>query len=157
MRKHPFRFVFGDATKPHVSCFQALTGAIAIARALRSHWDGQHTVGILLPPSVGGALTNIAATLSGRTTVNVNYTAGRTGMESACGQAGPNHHCDQSSVSRESQIRISSSLHANLDRRYTKNPSMLAHESSLFSSQSSLPSACSNVPAAPLLTPPSRI
>jgi acyl-[acyl-carrier-protein]-phospholipid O-acyltransferase/long-chain-fatty-acid--[acyl-carrier-protein] ligase len=37
---------------------------------------------------VGGALTNIAATLSGRTTVNVNYTAGRAGMESACGQAG---------------------------------------------------------------------
>ncbi len=44
MRKHPFRFVFGDATKPHVSCSQALIGAIALARALRSHWDGQHTV-----------------------------------------------------------------------------------------------------------------
>jgi acyl-[acyl-carrier-protein]-phospholipid O-acyltransferase/long-chain-fatty-acid--[acyl-carrier-protein] ligase len=49
MRKHPFRFVFGDATKPHVSCSQALIGAIALARALRSHWDGQHTVGLLLP------------------------------------------------------------------------------------------------------------
>ena len=88
MRTHPFRFVFGDATKPHVSCLQALTGAIAIARALRPHWEGQHTVGILLPPSVGGALTNVAATLSGRTTVNVNYTAGLAGMESACRQAG---------------------------------------------------------------------
>lgn len=88
MRTHPFRFVFGDATKPHVSCLQALTGAIAIARALRPHWEGQHTVGILLPPSVGGALANIASTLSGRTTVNVNYTAGVDGMESACRQAG---------------------------------------------------------------------
>ena len=88
MRKHPFRFVFGDATKPHVSCSQALIGAIALARALRSNWDGQHTVGLLLPPSVGGALANIAATLSGRTTVNLNYTAGMTGLESASKQAG---------------------------------------------------------------------
>jgi len=88
MRRHPFRFVFGDATKPHVSCSQALIGAIALARALRSHWNGQHTVGLLLPPSVGGALANIAATLSGRTTVNLNYTVGITGLESASKQAG---------------------------------------------------------------------
>ncbi len=88
MRKHPFRFVFGDATKPHVSCSQALIGAIALARALRLHWEGQHSVGLLLPPSVGGALANIAGTLSGRTTVNLNYTAGMTGLESASKQAG---------------------------------------------------------------------
>ena len=88
MRRHPFRFVFGDATKPHVSCSQALIGAIALARALRSHWEGQHTVGLLLPPSVGGALANVAATLSGRTTVNLNYTAGITGLESTSRQAG---------------------------------------------------------------------
>ena len=83
-----FDLSLGDATKPHVSCSQALIGAIALARALRTHWDGQHTVGLLLPPSVGGALANVAATLSGRTTVNLNYTAGMTGLESASKQAG---------------------------------------------------------------------
>lgn len=88
MRKHPFRVVFGDATRPRVSCFQALTGAIALGRALRPLWEGQHTVGILLPPSVGGALANVAATLSGRTTVNLNYTVGVQGLESASKQAG---------------------------------------------------------------------
>ncbi|HNP59213.1 MAG TPA: acyl-[ACP]--phospholipid O-acyltransferase [Nitrospirales bacterium] len=88
MRKHPFRVVFGDATRPRLSCFEALTGAIALARALRSHWEGQQTVGILLPPSVGGALANMAATLSGRTTVNLNYTVGVQGMESSSNQAG---------------------------------------------------------------------
>ena len=88
MRKHPFRVVFGDATRPLVSCLQALTGAIALARALRPHWEGQHTVGILLPPSVGGALANVAATLSGRTTVNLNYTVGVKGLESTAKQAG---------------------------------------------------------------------
>jgi len=88
MRKHPFRVVFGDTTRPRVSCLQALTGAIALGRALRPHWEGQHTVGILLPPSVGGALANVAATLSGRTTVNLNYTVGVKGLESASRQAG---------------------------------------------------------------------
>ncbi len=88
MRKHPFRLMFGDATTPRVSCFKALTGAIALARALRPHWEGQHTIGILLPPSVGGALANVAATLSGKTTVNLNYTLGIQGLESAAKQAG---------------------------------------------------------------------
>ena len=87
MRRRPFRFAFGDVMRPKVSCLQALIGAIALARALRPHWQAQRTVGILLPPSVGGALVNVAATLSGRTSVNLNYTAGRSGMEFAAKQA----------------------------------------------------------------------
>jgi len=38
-------------------------------------WNNQEIVGILLPPSVGGALVNHAATLLGRVPVNLNYTA----------------------------------------------------------------------------------
>jgi acyl-[acyl-carrier-protein]-phospholipid O-acyltransferase/long-chain-fatty-acid--[acyl-carrier-protein] ligase len=86
-RRHPFRFAFADATRPRVSRIRALAGAVALARALRRRWDGQATVGILLPPSVAGALVNFAATLSGRTCVNLNYTAGRAGMASAARQA----------------------------------------------------------------------
>ncbi len=87
MRKHPFQFAMGDQRRPKVSCLQTLIGSIVLARALRPHWRDQNTVGILLPPSVGGALVNIAATLSGRTTVNLNYTAGQGGMEFASQQA----------------------------------------------------------------------
>ncbi|MEC4674076.1 MAG: MFS transporter, partial [Nitrospirota bacterium] len=79
-RRHPFRFAFADMTRPKVTCLESLIGAIALARALRMHWANQQTVGILLPPSVGGVLVNLAATLAGRTTVNLNYTAGRSGM-----------------------------------------------------------------------------
>lgn len=86
-RRHPLRLAFADLTRPKVSCFQALVGLIALARVLRSSWRGQEAVGILLPPSVGGALVNMAATLSGRTTVNLNFTAGRTGMASAIERA----------------------------------------------------------------------
>ena len=88
MRRRPLRFAFGDLTRPKVSGLQALTGIIALARVLRPHWEGQPTVGILLPPSVGGALVNVAATLAGRTTVNLNYTAGRDGMGAAARLSG---------------------------------------------------------------------
>ncbi len=88
MRRHPFRFAFGDLTRPKVSCLEALIGTVALARALRPYWAEQKTIGILLPPSVGSALINIAGTLSGRTVVNLNYTAGRSGMEAAANQAG---------------------------------------------------------------------
>ena len=88
MRRHPFRFMFADAMRPHLSRLQALAGAIALARRLHSAWTDQASVGILMPPSVAGALVNFAATLAGRTSVNLNYTGGRAGIESAVKQAG---------------------------------------------------------------------
>ena len=45
-------------------------------------------MGILLPTSVAAALVNLAAALAGRAAVNLNFTAGRAGMESAAAQAG---------------------------------------------------------------------
>ena len=87
MRRRPFRFAMADHRRPHVSAAQALIGSIALARALRPSWQGQRHVGILLPPSVAGALANVAASLCGKTSVNLNYTVGRTGLEAAVRQA----------------------------------------------------------------------
>ena len=87
LRRHPFRLAFADSSRPHVSCIQALTGSIAMARALRPHWRDQSHVGFLLPPSVAGALVNLAAAIAGRVAVNLNYTAGSAGMSSATRQA----------------------------------------------------------------------
>ncbi|MCC7011258.1 MAG: MFS transporter [Planctomycetes bacterium] len=86
-RAKPLRLLFADATRPKVSRVRALAGAIALGRALRKRWADQTHVGILLPPSVGGALVNLAASFAGRTTVNLNYTAGAAGMSSAAAQA----------------------------------------------------------------------
>jgi len=82
-RRNPFTFAMADSTRTHVSGLQALIGTIALARALRPQWEGQPHVGLLLPPSVAGALVNVAATLAGKTSVNLNYTVGRAGLESA--------------------------------------------------------------------------
>jgi acyl-[acyl-carrier-protein]-phospholipid O-acyltransferase/long-chain-fatty-acid--[acyl-carrier-protein] ligase len=43
---------------------------------------------LLLPSSVGGALANLGTVMAGKTTVNLNYTAGREAMKKAADQCG---------------------------------------------------------------------
>jgi acyl-[acyl-carrier-protein]-phospholipid O-acyltransferase/long-chain-fatty-acid--[acyl-carrier-protein] ligase len=87
-RRHPFRLAMADALSPRVTSLDALVRAVTLARALRTKWEGQANVGILLPTGVAGALVNIAAALSGRAAVNLNFTAGKAGLRSAALQAG---------------------------------------------------------------------
>jgi acyl-[acyl-carrier-protein]-phospholipid O-acyltransferase/long-chain-fatty-acid--[acyl-carrier-protein] ligase len=49
---------------------------------------GRGKVGIMLPPSVGAALANIAVTLAGKVSVNLNYVVSRKLIESAIQQCG---------------------------------------------------------------------
>jgi acyl-[acyl-carrier-protein]-phospholipid O-acyltransferase/long-chain-fatty-acid--[acyl-carrier-protein] ligase len=74
-RRHPFRFAMADGRTPKLTFGGALTGAVFLARRLRSIWRDQKMVGILLPPSVPGALINLSALLMGKVPVNLNYTA----------------------------------------------------------------------------------
>src|SRR5207247_9207639 len=57
-----------------------------VANWMRKHRRDQQMIGVLLPPSVGGALANIGITMAGKVPVNLNFTAGREGMASAIGQ-----------------------------------------------------------------------
>ncbi|MCS6292459.1 MAG: MFS transporter [Nitrospira sp.] len=86
-RRHPFTFAMADAARPRITGLKALIGTVTLARAMKPHWEGQRYVGLLLPPSVPGALLNVAAALAGKTSVNLNYTVGRVGLESAVTQA----------------------------------------------------------------------
>ncbi len=88
MRRYPFRFAMADQNRPRVSALQSLIGSIVLARTLRPYWDGQDRVGVLLPPTVPGALVNVAAPLCGKTIVNLNYTVGKSGLEAAVRLAG---------------------------------------------------------------------
>ena len=87
-RIRPLALAYADESRPRLVRIKALAGAVALARALKSEWAGQERVGILLPPTVAAALVNLAAALACRVTVNLNYTAGVHGMESAAEQAG---------------------------------------------------------------------
>ncbi len=82
-RKRPFKMAMADQSTEGIPYWKALVGSIALARKLRTVLDEQPMVGVLLPPTVGAALTNIALTLMGKTVVNLNYTASDDALESA--------------------------------------------------------------------------
>ena len=72
MRRRPFRLAMADHTRAHVSGLQTLVGAIALTRALQAEWKDQSSVGLLLPPSVGGALCNVAAAMTANARMSLN-------------------------------------------------------------------------------------
>lgn len=51
-------------------------------------WRGQERVGLLLPPSVAGALVNFAALLLGKVPVNLNYTVSEDTLAACAQQCG---------------------------------------------------------------------
>src|SRR5262245_37160473 len=85
-RHHPFRFAMADAQSPRASFSAALMKAIFLARRLKPVWAGQQMVGLLLPPSLPGALVNFAALLMGKVPVNLNYTVSEQTLASCIQQ-----------------------------------------------------------------------
>lgn len=84
--RHPLKFFAADGKTPRVSFGSALAKTIFLARRLRKYWSGQKMVGLLLPPSVGGALTNFAATLCSKVPVSLNYTLSQEPLDSCIRQ-----------------------------------------------------------------------
>jgi len=84
-RSHRFRFAMADGQK-QLRFGSALTRTIFLARRLREVWKDQEMVGILLPPSIAGALVNLAALLLGKVPVNLNYTLTSEGVASCARQ-----------------------------------------------------------------------
>ena len=84
-RRHPFRIAMADATK-RLRFGSALTRALLLAKRLEREWAGQDMVGILLPPSLAGALVNFAALICGKVPVNLNYTLTSEGVASCARQ-----------------------------------------------------------------------
>lgn len=87
-RRHPRRFAMADAQTKGITFGTALVRAVFLARRLRRVWAGQEMVGLLLPPSVPGALVNWAALLCGKVPVNLNYTLSAEGLAACVKQCG---------------------------------------------------------------------
>jgi acyl-[acyl-carrier-protein]-phospholipid O-acyltransferase / long-chain-fatty-acid--[acyl-carrier-protein] ligase len=84
--RHPFRFMMADVKTPRVTFGVALTNTLFVAFRIRKHIGRQKMVGVLLPPSVGGALTNYTLMLVGRIPVNLNYTSSSDVIASCASQ-----------------------------------------------------------------------
>ena len=87
-RRHPFRFAMADAQNSKVRFGAVLARSVFLARRLRPVWTNRKMVGLLLPPSVPGALVNYAAMLLGRVPVNLNYTLSDHALASCISQCG---------------------------------------------------------------------
>ena len=85
-RRHAFRFAMADGQTPKLNYLAVLARTLFLARRLRKYWRGQEMVGVLLPPSIPGALVNLAAMLTGKVPVNLNYTASNETLESCAKQ-----------------------------------------------------------------------
>lgn len=86
IRMKPLRLTLADSAQK-LNGRQTLAEVIALGKLLKPYWFEQTNVGILLPMGVPSALVNLAATVAGRTTVNLNFTAGKEAFESAVKQA----------------------------------------------------------------------
>ena len=82
------RLGIADSFGKEMTFGKTLIGALLLRRWLDKNAPDQPMIGLLLPNSVGTALANIAVTLSGRTVVNLNFTAGAASMASAIEQCG---------------------------------------------------------------------
>jgi acyl-[acyl-carrier-protein]-phospholipid O-acyltransferase/long-chain-fatty-acid--[acyl-carrier-protein] ligase len=90
--RHPFRPCLFDSLRPEgVSYGRALAGTMCFARWLRPVLGDEPLIGLWLPPGVGDVLANAAIALLGKTTVNLNYTAGTENVHSAIRQCSIKH------------------------------------------------------------------
>src|SRR6056297_183641 len=87
-REHGGELAFADSGGAKVTFGEALAKSLFLTGRLKPVWEGQDKVGILVPPSVGGALLNWAALLMGKIPVNLNYTLSEEGIVSCIEQCG---------------------------------------------------------------------
>lgn len=68
------RTAVSDTTGKSLTYGKLLTGAVLLADLINRAAPGEDYIGVLLPPSAGGVVANLAIPLSGRAAVNLNYT-----------------------------------------------------------------------------------
>lgn len=85
-----FKAKLADSTGVNLTGGKLLIGSLALRRALHLKLlaPEERYVGLLLPPSVGSVVTNIALPLSGRIGVNLNYTLSSEAINSCIRQCG---------------------------------------------------------------------
>jgi acyl-[acyl-carrier-protein]-phospholipid O-acyltransferase/long-chain-fatty-acid--[acyl-carrier-protein] ligase len=80
-----------DSTGTSLTYGDALLRAAALGRVLRRETGGAEYVGVMVPPTVHGAVANLALTLNGQVPVNLNYTAGKTVVDASIDRCGIRH------------------------------------------------------------------
>ena len=90
-RRNLRRLAMADSLTGSLTFFKTLVGAVALARKLKPILGKEEYVGLLLPSTVGGALTNIAVQMMGKIPINLNYTASSEIIAGCARRAGIRH------------------------------------------------------------------
>ncbi len=92
-KRSRFRLKVADSSGAELTGGKLLAGSIAMLRALEREVlaPDEKTVGVLLPPSVGGCVANAALALGRRTSVNLNYTMSDDVINHCVREAGLKH------------------------------------------------------------------
>ena len=85
-RKNWHRRCISDSTGKHFNYGRTLIIAVALSAELDRLTRSQDKIAILLPPSTAAALTNLAVTLLGKVSVNLNYSTSRQIINAAVTQ-----------------------------------------------------------------------
>lgn len=86
-RRNWGRSCMSDTTGRRLSYGRALAASVALADRIRREIASEPAVGVLLPPSCGGALANLALALLRKTSVNLNPTVSPEAFQSAIAQS----------------------------------------------------------------------
>ena len=92
-KQRKFKTKIADLAEGELSGGMYLTSCLVLRNLLRKHVldDDEDRVGILLPPSKGGAVVNMALALDKRITVNLNYSASEDIINACIKAAGIKH------------------------------------------------------------------
>jgi acyl-[acyl-carrier-protein]-phospholipid O-acyltransferase/long-chain-fatty-acid--[acyl-carrier-protein] ligase len=82
------KLAIADTLGAELTYGDVLLRTVGLARVLKRELGPEPYVGVLLPPSAGSAIANLALTLLGKIPVNLNYTAGQGPVDAAIAQCG---------------------------------------------------------------------
>jgi acyl-[acyl-carrier-protein]-phospholipid O-acyltransferase / long-chain-fatty-acid--[acyl-carrier-protein] ligase len=80
-----------DGTGANLTYGETLLRALVLGRFLSRTVGADEYVGVMLPPTVAGAVANIALALQGKIPINMNYTASQSMVDSSVDQCGIRH------------------------------------------------------------------
>lgn len=86
VKRNPRDLAVADATGNTLTSGRLLAAVICFSRLIRKNSPDQN-IGLLLPTSSAGIIANLAVLLSGKTVVNLNYTASKEALRAAIGSA----------------------------------------------------------------------
>ncbi len=87
-----------DSTRVSLTYGQTLLRALVLGRVLEREWGPAAHFGLMVPPTVPGAVANLAVSLRGKIPVNLNYSASQALVDSSIEQCKITHVLTSSKV-----------------------------------------------------------